>query len=501
MKVVIAALRHETNTFSPVATPLSAFFDRLGPPLADTSEILSGQDAIDQFEQTGVPFAAFLRMSRERGAQIVVPLYANASPSAPTDRGSFEMMCHAIVDAVSQGCDAILLDLHGAMVAEGFDDAEGELVSRIRDVAPDTPMAVALDFHSNLSDRFFQAVDVVTGYCTYPHVDTYETGERAARTLFEWIDGGPRPCLSYQRLPMLTHMNRQTPASEPMKTVMDRAMQAEQTRDVLNASVFGGFPLADTPWTGLLTVVVANHQQGADKLARELAELAWKRRADFVYEPEPVAKTIGYAATLTDYPVILADHGNNCGAGGSVDAMETYEAVLKQGLTDVIAGPVFDPEAVQIAMDAGIGSQVTLAVGGKTNMPTINQKGKPLELSGRVTRITDGQFVVTGPMFTGVQVNMGNTVVLDVGNMQIVISAKRVEPFDLGVYTHCGLDPTRAKYVLLHSRQHFKAGFEPIAAHILLVSGPGVCTSDYDSLPFEHLNRPIYPLDASTAWL
>ena len=277
-------------------------------------------------------------------------------------------------------------------------------------------------------------------------------------------------------------------------------MQAENSRQVSNASVFGGFPLADTSVTGLLTVVVADNQSDADRLADELAAMAWQRRADFVFESEPIANTIATAASLTEYPVILADHGNNCGAGGSVDAMAVYEEVLRQGLTDVIAGPVCDPQAVEQAIAAGIGADISLPVGGKVDLPAIHQVGRPLQINGRVSRITDGRFTVTGPMFTGVQVNMGKTVVIDIGPMQLVISEKRVEPYDVGVYTHCGLDPTQAKYVLLHSRQHFKAGFEPIAKNILLVSGPGVCTSDYDSLPFRHLNRPIFPLDPDTSY-
>ncbi len=164
-------MRHETNTFSPVATPLAAFFSRFGE-LADSGAMLSGDEAITRFEHTSMPFAAFLRAARTRNAEIVVPLYANAHPSAPTDRAAFDAMSDAIVRAIEDGCDAVLLDLHGAMVAEGIDDGEGELLARIRTAAPDLPIAVALDFHANLSDGFFSAADVVTGYRTYPPIDT-----------------------------------------------------------------------------------------------------------------------------------------------------------------------------------------------------------------------------------------------------------------------------------------------------------------------------------------
>jgi len=495
-RIVIAALRHETNTFSPVATPLGAFFSRF----ADAGDMLSGAKALRLFEKTSVPFAAFVKAARVRNAEIIVPLYANANPSAPTDKAAFDAMSEAIVSAIAEGCDAVLLDLHGAMVAEGIDDAEGELLSRIRQVAPDVPVAVALDFHSNLSDNFFAAADVVTGYRTYPHVDTYETGARAAHSLFRWIDSGTKPYVAYRRLPMLTHMNCQSPAREPMKTVMDRAINAEASGEVSNASVFGGFPLADVPDAGLLVVVVDDEADKASAVADELASLAWERREAFVYRSEPIAQSIANAKALTEHPVVLAEHGNNCGAGGSVDTMAVYEELIRQDLDGIIGGPVCDPQAVAKLIESGVGTSVSIEVGGKTDLPAIGQLGKPLKLEGRIRCITDGRFTVTGPMFTGVQIHMGRTVVLDTGPMSLVISEGRVEPFDVGVFTHCGLDPTRAKYVVLHSRQHFRAGFEPIASHIVLVSGPGVCTSDYDSLPFERLTRPIYPLDEHATW-
>jgi microcystin degradation protein MlrC len=500
MKVVIACIRHETNTFSPVATPLRAFVGRFDKSLAKADTLLSGDAALALFEEADMPFGAFVASARQRQAEVVVPVYANAHPSAPTDRQAFDRMSDAVVEAVQAGCDAVLLDLHGAMVAQGIDDAETELLRRIRQVAPEVPMAVALDFHANLSDEFFEYADVVTGYCTYPHVDTYETGERAAKTLFAWLDGGIKPALVYRRLPMLTHMNCQTPAREPMKSIMDCAMAAEANEDVRNASVFGGFPLADVPQAALLVVVAADSRSVADGLADELAEMAWSRRAEFVYDPEPMAETIARAKGLKEFPVILAEHGNNCGAGGSVDTMHAYREVLDQGLDGVIGGPVCDPRAVAAAISAGVGSEITLDIGGNTDLPAIGIMGEPLRVTARVKVITDGRFTVTGPMMTGAPVDMGATVVLDVGPLQLVVSEDRVEPFDLGVFKHCGLDPQAAKYVLIHSRQHFRAGFEPIAAHIEMVAGPGVCTSDYHSLPFERLARPIYPLDPDTTY-
>ena len=355
---------------------------------------------------------------------------------------------------------------------------------------------MALDFHTNLTQTMVDNADVITGYCTYPHVDMYETGKRAGRTLMRALKGEIKPVMLWRSRPMLTHMLRQTPASQPMKDIMDMAMAAEAGRQVLNASVFGGFPLADIPHVGVSAVVVADGAgDSAEHLIDRMMELAWQRREDFIFEIEPMAESIARAKALDDGPVILVDHGDNCGAGGNQDVMDVLAEVMRQGLDDVAAGPIWDPASVARMIEAGVGAEVTLQLGGKTDMPALELKGSPLEVTGRVRCITDGRFRITGPMATGTRVNMGRTAVLDTGPVQIVVSEDRFEPFDTGCFTHAGIDPAQKKYVLIKSRQHFRAGFEPIARHIVLIAGPGVCSSDYSLFPFKNLRRPIYPLD------
>lgn len=499
-RFVVAGMLHETNTFSPVATPLGSFFSRAAALGPGDGPMLTGQRAIDAYAGTNVAFAAFLKAGGEAGGEIDVPVYANASPSAPTDSRSFDTMADAIVAAVARGCDAVMLDLHGAMVVEGHDDGEAELLRRIREVAPEVPIAVALDFHGNLSPPLVARADIITGYRTYPHVDMGETGERAARTLLAMLEGKAKPVTLQRWLPMLTHMNQHSPMFQPMKDIMGRAIRMEAGGEVLNASVFGGFPLADIPWAGLSVIVVGDASR-PDRLAMaqarcdELAAMAWERRAEFVYRPDPLPATIAQARALKDYPVVLADHGNNTASGGSADTMESIAEALRQGLDGIIAGPICDPATVRAMIEAGVGAHVTLPVGGRVDMPSIGRKAAPLTLSGTVRTITDGRFTITGPMMTGVKVSCGRTAVLDAGPLQLVVSEDRTEPVDLGVFTHCGLDPLRAKYIVIHSRQHFRAGFQPIAKTILMTAGPGVCSSDYGQFPYRNLRRPIYPLD------
>ncbi len=189
------------------------------------------------------------------------------------------------------------------------------------------------------------------------------------------------------------------------------------------------------------------------------------------------------------------DHGDNCGAGGPQDNMEVLEEVLRLGLEDVAAGPIWDPGSVGQMLDAGVGAEVTLQLGGKTDSPAMDLAGRPMEITGTVRCITDGRFVVTGPMATGSRMNMGRTAVLRSGGVDIVVSEQRHEPFDTGCFTHAGIDPAAKRYVLIKSRQHFRAGFGPIAKHVVLLAGPGVCSSDYAAFGFKNLRRPIYPLD------
>jgi microcystin degradation protein MlrC len=494
MKFVVAMLRHETNTFSPVPTPLAAFGrgDDGGPK--------AGARAIATFGGTNCPAAAFLDIAAATGAEVDFPVAANAAPSGPVEAEAFETMAGAIVDAVSRGCDAVLLDLHGAMVCQDFDDGEGELLRRIRAVAPDVPMAVALDFHTNMTAAMVDNATVVTGYRTYPHVDMHETGMRAGLILLRALKGEVRPRMVWRSLPMLTHMLRQTPAEQPMKDIMDGAIAAEAAGTVLAASVFGGFPLADIPHVGLSLVCVGDGDVGAAQgLTESLAGLAWERRADFVFDAEPMAQSIARARDLAEGPVVLADHGDNAGAGGPQDNMEALRQVMAQGLEDVAAGPFFDPQTASTLAQAGIGAEVTVEIGGRTHTPAMGLEGRPLEVTGRVRRLTDGRFRVTGPMSTGSMINMGLSAVLDTGSVEIVVSTNRNEPYDTGCFTHAGIDPARKHYVLIKSRQHFRAGFEPIARHIVLVAGPGVCSSDYGLFPFKNLRRPIYPLDLETA--
>ncbi|HTX48020.1 MAG TPA: M81 family metallopeptidase [Caulobacteraceae bacterium] len=487
VKLVVAMMMHETNTFSPLPTPIESFA-RLGA--------LEGAVAIAEARGTNTPLGGFVDLAREVGAEFVVPMAANAHPSGLVTDAAFDQMTGAIVEAVAKGCDAVMLALHGAMVTQTFDDGEGELLRRIRAVAPDVPIAVALDFHTQMTEAMARGATVITGYRTYPHIDMAETSRRAGRTLLRALAGEVAPVIVWDSRPIMSSTLVHTPSREPMKSLMAMAAEAEETGAVLNASVFGGFPQSDIPHLSLSAVVVCDRRAAdGELLLARILDRAWEHRAGFLFHPEPLAEQVARAKTLDGGPIVLADHGDNTASGGTQDVMSVIEEAMRQGLEDACAGPICDPGAVARMIAAGVGAEIDLDLGGKVDMPAMGLAAKPLRVSGRVRRITDGEFKVTGPMATGATIRMGRTAVLDTGKIEIVVSEHRSEPFDLGVFTHCGIDPTRKRYVLIKSRQHFRAGFEPIARHIVMCDGDGCTASDLSLFDYKNIRRPLYPFD------
>ena len=491
MKCVVAMMQHETNTFSPLPTKLSAFASGVG---LDTPP--SGQQAIDIYGNADFAFAGLLDIARQHGTDIVVPITAYAEPSGKVCDQAFNQIADRVCEAVTAGCDLILLDLHGAMVTESYDDGEGELLRRIRSITPGIPIAVALDFHTNLTETMVSNCSVIDGYRTYPHIDMRDTGRRAATSLFDILQRGNKTKMTWRSLPMMTHMLRQTPSQQPMKGLMDDVIAAANTDQFLNASIFGGFPLADIPHVSLSVLAVEDEAgKAGESLVDDICRRAWQQRSEFIFQAEGLTQSIRRAREYKDYPVVIADHGDNSGAGGSADDMTVLSEMLDQGLDGIVAGPIWDPVLVKQLVIAGEGASVEIEIGGKTNVETINQVGKSLFCRAIVEKITDGYFTIEGPMQTGLRVNLGQSVLLETGLAKILVTEERWEPYDPGCFIQAGIDVKAAKYILIKSRQHFRATFEALASHIVLAAGPGVCSSDYGCFKFEHLKRPIYPLD------
>jgi microcystin degradation protein MlrC len=492
MRLLIAMMKHETNTFSPVPTPLARFGNGPGP--------LYGAEAVRAFAGTGTGLGAYLDLAQRAGAEIALPIAAGAPPSGPVEDDAYAHIADAICEAAAKGgFDGIMLDLHGAMVTQSLEDGEGALLERLRAIDAQTPIAVAYDMHANLYDAMIDNATVVAGYRTYPHIDTYETAQRAGEMLLAAIRGEVRPVMAWGNVPMLPHVMRQGTDDHPNRE-LQRRVAAMSGEGALAASLFTGFPHADIRNAGLSAVVVTDGDRAlAERLRDELLQQAWRERDAFVYRIEPLAQSVARARAMPpasgEGPIVLLDHYDNAASGGTMDATVVLAEILRQGLEDVAAFAIYDPQAVEQAIAAGIGARVTLSIGGKIAMPAIPRESPPLTVTGTVKTISHGRYRNRGPMARGLLMEMGPAVVLDTGPVEIALISRHVEPSDLNCLLALGIDPLQKRYVMLKSRIHWRAGLGHLAKAVVECAGVGVCTSDYGELQFRNLRRPIYPLD------
>lgn len=493
MRFVIARMNHETNSFSPVPTTLDSFAPRWG------------KNAYQAGQSSRTAMGAFIDFANRRKDEVVTPVFAMAYPSGPVSDAAYAAMSSAIVEAVSDPCDAILLDLHGAMVTTSLDDAEGELLTRIREVAPHTPLGVALDLHGNVTPKMVAAADFIVGFKTYPHVDMYETGEHVARIMGCVLDQRYKPAQAWAHPPILAQtlrMNTNVPGA--MAQVVEAARQLEERKGVLAATFFGGFPLSDLEETGTSVVVIAADDATARMATEELAREVWRVREGFVYHErsitDSVSDAIEAAAKPGDKPVLMLDHGDNCMSGGTCDTMDVLAEALRQGLSGILVGPVADPRAVAEMTAAGEGAEITVPIGNRWALSGIGVKKAPLKLKGKVRTIAHGDYIISGPIYTGMHCDMGNAAVLETDQALVLVVEEPHEPWDIGVFTCMDLEPSECNFLILKSRMYCRPVFEPVSKATVECASLGVTSSNLDLFQFKRLRRPIFPLDKMNSW-
>lgn len=488
MKILIARFNHETNTFSPVSTPLEAF-----DPAYDEAAY-----RLNLGMRTAM--AAFIDLAHSVNATVVTPVSATANPSGPVNAQAYDEITRRIVSA-APGSDAILLDLHGAMVAENSSDGEGDLLVRLRAAVPGVPIGVALDLHGNITENIVRNADVIVGFKTYPHVDMYETGEHAGRLLLAMLLRNEAHTVRWRQLPLMSHTLRSSTLDGAMMRVV-QAAQAAEAAGVPAVSIFAGFSLADIEAPCVSVVVTGrNTPEGmemAEAAADRIAEQIWYERAGFVYSSEPLVNSLERAQALAagaSRPLLLLDHGDNCMSGGTCDTMDVLQAALSHGLTNIAVGPLCDPEAVARMIHAGVGATVSVPLGNKVALSRLGIGKQAVLVHGTVLAISDGEYTVTGPIYTGQRCSMGRTVLLDIGTARIVVTERPHEPFDLGVFQCVGVDPLKHRFLLLKSRMYCRPVFEPLAQGLVECDSVGVTSSDYSLFPFVNVKHPVYPLD------
>jgi microcystin degradation protein MlrC len=497
MRIVSGGVQHETNTFSKTPTTLADFVRD-----SNCGETLAGGDTIfDRFRGTGSIHGGYISGAEAAGFELVPLLCARAQPSGLVEAECFDTMLLWFLERLdlAKPFDGVLLDLHGAMVAEHHEDAEGAFIAAVREVVgADMPLVVTLDLHANITAQMAELADVIIGFDTYPHVDMQERGHEAAELIARFVNREVAPVQEFRQLPLITLPPKQCTLRDPMQKLMARVQRMEQEHDVLTATVAMGFPFADIRDMGVSILVTTD---GDSELARakadELAGWLWALRDELQPELTTIEDAISH---VNDHPddglVIFADGSDNPGGGAPCDGTVALHAMIHAGVEGGAVGVIFDPETAAQAHNAGVGATIPVRLGGKTD----SLHGSPVELDAYVRVLSDGQFTYRGPMMQGVSDNLGLTATLVVGGVEVVVSSQRRQCFDAEMLRVAGVDPSGRRLLVLKSAVHFRADFGPLASRIFDADTPGIHRPDLAAFDFQKIRRPIYPLDPRTDW-
>ena len=494
--IFIAGFHHETNTFAPSPADWAAFTCGSG-----YSPYARGDAMLAQMAPTAQALGGFIGEALEHGWKLKPSVWAGAMPSNKVTTDAFERICTEIVaDLQTGGFDAIYLDLHGAGVAECADDAEGELLARIRAVVgPQMTIVASLDLHANVTARMLQHADAMTAYRTYPHVDMRATGVRAARMLARrLVPGAARRAMHVERVPFLLPLNAQCTLVQPAASVIALIEQIEAQHDVeLNFAM--GFSAADFSECGPALFGYGLDPARVRAAVRQLhTEVAVTRRADWHLDLLAPADAVEQAIALAQAaraeagPVVIADTQDNPGAGGDANTTGMLRALLQARAGarlpgGVALGLLFDPDAARAACTAGVGATLALTLGRAVPFFGGGLTESPVETRARVLAVSDGVVEMHGPMTAGATMTLGPSACVEVEGIRVLLASAKVQMLDLDLYRYLGVEPARMKLLVNKSSVHFRAAFGPIASHILVAKSPGPMAADPGDLPWTKL--------------
>jgi microcystin degradation protein MlrC len=488
MRIAIGGFLHESHSFAPRPTTYRDFVEPGGfPPLCH------GDALIDALRDASVPAAGAISVVEDAGATIVPLAWGFANPAGPVQDEAFERIaalnCALLSLALDDGpLDGIYLDLHGAAMAESFPDAEGELLRRIRAIAGDSmPIAVSLDPHANLTEAMVRLADVLVPFRTYPHIDGKATGARAARLLFDRIGRGGPWARAYRRFDFWIPLGAQCTLMAPMREVMmERAAMADRS-DIVELAFCFGFPYADFADCGPAVAVYADTREQADETADAFVGFVGAQESAFVQELLPAADAVREAKRLAGHvsgPVVIADTQDNPGGGGHGDTTGLLAELVRQRARGALVCLINDSESAAACHTAGEGATVSLSLGGKSD-------GLPLVCCARVEKLTDGRFVLTGPMGAGNPANLGPTALIDIDGVRVIVVTRKMQALDRAIVRHVGVDPAECPILVLKSSVHFRADFGQIAGHVIVAEAPGPVVADPAILNFRHARADV----------
>jgi microcystin degradation protein MlrC len=481
-RIAVGGCQHETNTFSPRGATLADF------EAADAWPGLTrGPALFDAVAGINLPAAGFVAEARALRHELVPLAWCSAQPSGRVTREAFEHVSRLLLEDLRAAwpLDAVYLDLHGAMVAEHVDDADGELLTRVRAVVgPDVPVVASLDYHANVSPRMVAEATALVAYRSYPHVDMAECGARAAKCLHDLL-GRPRPVFAFEALDFLIPLTSQSTLAEPMQHIAELAGALERA-PLLAVNVAPGFPAADVAECGPSVYACGWDDDAARGAVSRLAAAMRESEPDFALELVSVAEACRMAVALdvpARRPLILADTQDNPGAGGHADTTTLLKGLVAARAKRVLAGVYCDPDAAARAHAAGVGARLDLELGARSGFPGET----PLAARFEVVALGDGRFVGTGPFYRGGRFELGLMALLRLGDVWIAVASRKQQAADQAMFRHLGVEPAEFVVLALKSSVHFRADFGPIASRIVVVEAPGPNVADPARLPFTKL--------------
>jgi microcystin degradation protein MlrC len=484
MRIAVAEIAQETDSFSPMVAELSDF---------ETYGLFFGDEVMERMRGVG-PIGGFLEVAAEQKKPIelfpIVRAWASAGGTITSE--TLEFLTERLVSGLKESLplDAVFLSLHGAAASEKDDDVEGHVLAAARSVVGDTvPIVCPMDHHANITQRMVELADALIGHETQPH-DPPATGRKAARVLFQIVGRQVRPTMACRKIPLITQQDQFLTSHGPMKEWFDRAREFEQQDRVIDVSPYPMQPWLDVAEGGWSIVV---HTDGDDELANsiaeEMADHAWQMREQFwVNQRVAPAAAVRQAVEADSGLIILSDTGDSVYGGAPGDSTCILRELLAQEVPCVALVPVIDPEALETAISAGVGVEITVDLGGKVD----NVFSKPVTVTGRVAAISTG---VTVNLEDRGVCDLRRTALLKVGQINIAILDHRSFAINHPVlYTHFGLDISDAKMVVVKTASNFQF-FRRWRKDLIRVDSPGMTQSDLTAFEWKRIPRPMYPLD------
>jgi microcystin degradation protein MlrC len=484
MRIFSATLATETNTFSPLPTSIEGYKEGVW--------LRPGEHPDDAPRMCTAPLFVARKRAKAEGFTLIEGSCFAASPAGTTSRADYETMRDEILAQVKAALplDGVLLGLHGAMVAHGYDDVEGDIVERVRAlVGPGCVIGVELDPHCHLTLKRIRLADITILYKEFPHTDVVDRAEDLLTLVLRTIRKEIKPTQALYDCRQIGSYPTTLPL---MRGFVDRMSAMEGKDGVLSISIGHCFPYADVPeMGGRILVITDNNKAQADKLATEIGQefVSMRGRTAPDYLEVDAAITAGLAANA--YPVVMADPADNAGGGAPSDNTTILKRLIERDVQDAALGPIWDPIAVRLCFDAGLGATFNLRFGGKTG-PTSNT---PVDAAVTVIGLKRDCYQSFGPA----QAELGDCAAIRIGGVEVVLETKRNQALGLELFRNVGIEPTAKKLVVVKSTNHFMAAYGPIAKKVLYIDADGPIPRDYRKIPYTRINRPIWPLDAETA--